>query len=64
MPADIVTKLNTQIASVLALPDVKKKMADIAVEVASSTPDDLGARMRTDSEKWGKIIKSLNITPQ
>jgi tripartite-type tricarboxylate transporter receptor subunit TctC len=64
MPSDIVTRLNTEIARALALPDVTKKMADIAVEVASSTPDELGTRMRTDSEKWGKIIKSLNITPQ
>src|SRR5882757_66286 len=64
MPADIVTRLNSEIAKVLALSDVTKKMADIAVEVASSSPDELAMRMRTDSEKWGKIIKSLNITPQ
>jgi tripartite-type tricarboxylate transporter receptor subunit TctC len=64
LPSDIVTRLNGEIARTLALPDVTKKMADIAVEVASSTPDELGTRMRTDSEKWGKIIKSLNITPQ
>jgi tripartite-type tricarboxylate transporter receptor subunit TctC len=64
MPSDIVTRLNSEIVRTLALPDVTKKMADIAVEVASSTPDELGTRMRTDSEKWGKIIKSLNITPQ
>jgi tripartite-type tricarboxylate transporter receptor subunit TctC len=64
MPSDIVTRLNTEIARILSLPDVTKKMADIAVEVASSTPDELGTRMRTDSEKWGTIIKSLNITPQ
>jgi tripartite-type tricarboxylate transporter receptor subunit TctC len=64
MPSDIVTRLNSEIARALALPDVTKKMADIAVEVASSTPDELAMRMRTDTEKWGKIIKSLNITPQ
>jgi tripartite-type tricarboxylate transporter receptor subunit TctC len=64
MPSDIVARLNGEIARTLALPDVTKKMADIAVEVASSTPDELATRMRTDTEKWGKIIKSLNITPQ
>jgi tripartite-type tricarboxylate transporter receptor subunit TctC len=64
MPTDIITRLNGEIAGVLALADVKKKMADIAVEVASSTPDELEARMRSDSDKWGKIIKSLSITPQ
>jgi tripartite-type tricarboxylate transporter receptor subunit TctC len=64
MPSDIVARLNGEITRTLALPDVTKKMADIAVEVASSTPDELAMRMRTDTEKWGKIIKSLNITPQ
>jgi tripartite-type tricarboxylate transporter receptor subunit TctC len=64
MPSDIVARLNGEITRTLALPDVTKKMADIAVEVASSTPDELATRMRTDTEKWGKIIKSLNITPQ
>jgi tripartite-type tricarboxylate transporter receptor subunit TctC len=64
MPKDIVTKLNGEIARALFLPEVKKRMDDIAVEVASSTPDDLGTRMRADSEKWGKIIKGLAITPQ
>ena len=39
-------------------------MADIAVEVATSTPEELGARMRTDADKWGGIIKSIGIAPQ
>ena len=64
MPKDIVTKLNGEIARALFLPEVKKRMDDIAVEVASSTPEELGLRMRADSEKWGGIIKSVGITPQ
>jgi tripartite-type tricarboxylate transporter receptor subunit TctC len=63
MPADIVGKLNREIARALFQPAVKQKMADIAVEVKSSTPDELAARMRTDAQKWGAIIKSLNIAP-
>jgi len=63
MPAEIVGKLNSEISRALFLPDVKQKMADIAVEVKSSTPDALAARMRADAQKWGAIIKSLNIAP-
>jgi tripartite-type tricarboxylate transporter receptor subunit TctC len=63
MPKDIVMKLNSEIARALFLPEVKKRMADIAVEVASSTPEELGERMRRDAEKWGGIIKSIGITP-
>ena len=53
MPAEIVARLNAEIARALFIPDVKKRMADIAVEVASSTPEELAARMRADAEKWG-----------
>jgi tripartite-type tricarboxylate transporter receptor subunit TctC len=63
MPKEIVAKLNGEIARALFLPDVKKRMDDIAVEVASSTPDELSARMRRDADKWGAIIKSMGIPP-
>jgi tripartite-type tricarboxylate transporter receptor subunit TctC len=63
MPKDIVARLNTEIARALFLPDVKKRMDAIAVEVASSTPEELGERMRRDAEKWGGIIKSIGIAP-
>jgi tripartite-type tricarboxylate transporter receptor subunit TctC len=64
MPKEIVARLNAEIARALFLPEVKKRMADIAVEVASSTPDELGARMRADSDKWGGIIRGLGIATQ
>ena len=64
MPKDVVGKLNSEIARILFLPEVKSRMGDIAVEVASSTPDELVARTRTDAEKWGAIIKSIGVAPQ
>jgi tripartite-type tricarboxylate transporter receptor subunit TctC len=63
MPKDIVARLNTEIARALFIPDVKKRMDDIAVEVASSSPEELGERMRRDADKWGGIIKSMGIPP-
>jgi tripartite-type tricarboxylate transporter receptor subunit TctC len=64
MPKEIVTRLNAEIARALFLPEVKGRMDAIAVEVASSSPEELGARMRRDADKWGGIIKSIGITPQ
>ena len=63
-PKHIVARLNAEISRILFLPEVKKRMDDIAVEVAKSTPDELAERMRTDSEKWGKIIKDLGVSAQ
>jgi tripartite-type tricarboxylate transporter receptor subunit TctC len=64
MPRPIVDKLNAEISRILFLPDVKQKMADIAVEVAKLTPEALGELTRKDAEKWGRIIKELGITVQ
>jgi tripartite-type tricarboxylate transporter receptor subunit TctC len=59
-----VAKLNGEIGRALFLPEVKQRMADIAVEVASSTPEELAARMRNDADTWGGVIKSIGIVPQ
>jgi tripartite-type tricarboxylate transporter receptor subunit TctC len=64
VPKEIVTRLNAEIGRILFLPEVKNRMADIAVEVSSSTPDELALRMRSDADKWGGIIKSLGIATQ
>jgi tripartite-type tricarboxylate transporter receptor subunit TctC len=60
---EIVARLNTEVGRILLLPDVKQQMADIAVEVAKSTPSELAELTRRDADKWGRIIKELNITP-
>jgi len=64
MPKPIVDRLNAEISRILFLPDVKNRMDAIAVEVAKSTPEELGALTRKDADKWGKIIKDLGVTGQ
>jgi tripartite-type tricarboxylate transporter receptor subunit TctC len=64
MPAEIVGKLNAEINRILFLPEVKKRMEDIAVEVAKATPDELAAMTRADADKWGRAIKEMGITAQ
>jgi tripartite-type tricarboxylate transporter receptor subunit TctC len=64
MPREIVARLNGEIARILVLPEVKKRMDDIAVELATSTPEELAALTRADADKWGGIIKELGITAQ
>ena len=63
-PQAIVERLNAEIGRILYLPEVKKNMADIAVEVAASTAQELADRTRIDAEKWGRIIAELGIVAQ
>jgi tripartite-type tricarboxylate transporter receptor subunit TctC len=64
MGKDVVGRLNAEIARILFLPEVKNRMADIAVEVSASSPSELATMMRVDADKWGKIIKDLGISAQ
>jgi tripartite-type tricarboxylate transporter receptor subunit TctC len=61
---EIVARLNAEIARILLLPEVKKRMGDIAVETARSSPEELAALTRADADKWGNIIRQLGITAQ
>jgi tripartite-type tricarboxylate transporter receptor subunit TctC len=64
MPKEIVARLNAEIGRILSLPEVKKRMADIAVETQTSSPEQLASLTRADADKWGQIIRQLGITPQ
>ena len=61
LPKDLVAKLNGEINRVLVLPEVKKKMADIGVEVVNASPEEFAATLRADADKWGKLIRELGI---
>jgi tripartite-type tricarboxylate transporter receptor subunit TctC len=63
MPREIVARLNAEIGRILFLPEVRNRMADIAVETARSSPEELAALTRADADKWGRIIKQLGIAP-
>jgi tripartite-type tricarboxylate transporter receptor subunit TctC len=60
-PPDIVRKLNTDVAGVLADPAFRDKMEQIGVAVAGSTPDELARLLRSEIELWGPVIKAANI---
>jgi tripartite-type tricarboxylate transporter receptor subunit TctC len=61
MPADIVTQLNTTLASVLKAGDLAEKLAGEAVEPMPMTPDEFAAFVRNDIARWSKLAKDRNI---
>jgi tripartite-type tricarboxylate transporter receptor subunit TctC len=56
-PPDVVAKLNTEIDRILALPDVKEKLAGIGLDVVGGPPDQLAAFTRAELAKWSKVVK-------
>jgi tripartite-type tricarboxylate transporter receptor subunit TctC len=60
-PKEIVALLNREIVALMALPDVKARLATLGFDAIASSPEDFGARIRTDSEKWGNVIRAANL---
>ncbi|HZZ92323.1 MAG TPA: tripartite tricarboxylate transporter substrate binding protein [Usitatibacter sp.] len=56
-PRDIVDKLNSAITKVLAEPAARKLMSSAGVDVATSTPEQFGALLKTEYDRWGKVVK-------
>jgi tripartite-type tricarboxylate transporter receptor subunit TctC len=57
----IIAKLHAELLKILALPDVKERMFDLGLEQAGSTPEELGALVNANIEKWGKLIRQLGV---
>jgi tripartite-type tricarboxylate transporter receptor subunit TctC len=60
-PKAIIDQLNTEIAKVMALPDVKAKCAQLGFDVVANNPQEFAAYIKSDVEKWGKVIKDAKI---
>ena len=60
-PQPIVDKLAADFATVLALPDVRKKLMDIGLEPIGNSPAEFAAIVRNDYAKWGKVIRDASI---
>ena len=63
-PKEIVTKLNREITRVLALPDVKQRLADLTLVAQSSTPEQLATLLDSDIKRWAEVIERAKIPKQ
>ena len=60
-PTEIVDKLNKEINAALADPKIKARLAALGVTILQGSPADFGKLIADDTEKWGNVIRALNI---
>ena len=64
LPKEITERLSTEINRIVALPEVRSKMAAIGVEVVTSTPAGFAKTLQQDAAKYTKLIRELKITAE
>jgi tripartite-type tricarboxylate transporter receptor subunit TctC len=57
-PAAIVQRWNAEVMKALADPDVKAKLAAQGAEPLGSTPEQYGAYLKSEVERWSKVVKA------
>jgi len=60
-PPEIIDKLNKEINVVLADPKMKARLADLGGTGLAGSPADFGKLIADETEKWGNVIRALNI---
>ena len=60
-PKDIITRLNTEVTRILRIPEIADRLNSVAAEPAPGTPEQFGAFIRSEIDKWAKVIKAANM---
>src|SRR5262249_33251313 len=60
-PSEIVAKIHSDAVAALEHPSVKQRYEAIGAPVVTSTPMELAARIASETEKWGPIVKETGI---
>ena len=57
LPRDLQMRINAETLRVMALPDVKEKLATLGLDIHTGTPEDLMTFMQAETVKWAKVVK-------
>jgi tripartite-type tricarboxylate transporter receptor subunit TctC len=60
-PAEIVNKLNKEINTAIADPKMKARLAEWGATLLAGSPAEFGKLIADETEKWGNVIRALNI---
>ena len=60
-PRDVITRLNVEVDKALKSPDIKERFLNEGVEPMGGTPEQFGAFIRDEINKYAKVVKAANL---
>ena len=63
-PKEIISRLNAEVARIIARPDVKQTLTLMGIDAFTSTPEALGDYVKSEIQKWARLVKDAGIQPE
>ena len=60
-PRAIIDRLNAESVKAMSAPDMRERFAAMGGDIATGTPEQTGEFLRSESERWGKVIREAGI---
>jgi tripartite-type tricarboxylate transporter receptor subunit TctC len=60
-PNEIIERWHRDIVQMVAMPDVKERLESLGFVPVANTPQEFEQRLKTEMEKWGKVVRDANI---
>ena len=63
-PRPVVARLNAEVLRALSSPDVKEVLARSSAEAVPTSPEELAAHVKSELEKWAKVVRDAGLQRQ
>jgi tripartite-type tricarboxylate transporter receptor subunit TctC len=60
-PKDVVDLLYREIAKVAGSADIKARLITLSFEPVANTPEEFGAQIKDEVDKWGRVVREAKI---
>jgi tripartite-type tricarboxylate transporter receptor subunit TctC len=60
-PNEIIERWHRDIVQMVAMPDIKERLESLGFVPVANTPQEFDQRLKTEMEKWGKVVRDANI---
>jgi tripartite-type tricarboxylate transporter receptor subunit TctC len=60
-PREIVERWQREIARIVALPEINQRLTQLGFVPVAGTPEEFGARLKVEFEKWGKVVRDAKL---
>jgi tripartite-type tricarboxylate transporter receptor subunit TctC len=63
-PRPVIDRLHQEITRSLRASEMKERLNSLGLDVVGSTPEEFGTYIKSETEKWAKVIKTMGIKPE